>query len=507
MVDFLNELYGDALLITDLQELIESIRAEKYVDFREKWTALTEPLTEFCKRAETRETNSGSPVFVRLGKAVQCVNGAVCDMKAFADELTEIIPLMQTALESYGVIDVQEKNVRLFSSKAGFLSMQDVNKKVLYHSAIDPMLEAKSIAKRLYDPAKTRYFFLGCGLGYLPYYIYRLSDESADITIFHNHPSIVSYAKEYGVLDLIPENKLKVFCEANEEKLLKKFSSQREDENIEYYCMEDAINYLSPNGADKIRTFSIINATHTVYKDYLTVNTYRNLMNVKKDIYEYYPKSDNWIVVAAGPSLDAHLEHLIENKETHNVLCVGTVFKKLLNRGIRPDAVAIVDPQPRTWRQFEGIENENVPLFLNISGNWRFSEYYAGEKYLVPGLTIVDTKGRFKEEWITGGTVTSFAVEIAVKLGAKQIDLVGVDLAYPGEKTHAEGTMDNREISKEGMISVPCVSGGTVPTTEQFKTYIDDLSKKTNLYREVRFVNYSDGGAKIDNTVWYKKLQ
>ena len=103
MVDFLSEIYADAMLVTEVKELVEKLRAENYTDFAERWGKLIEALTDFCKRAMSREDSRGSEVFARLNKAVQCVKRPVPDMKAFTDELSDAVPVMYEVMRSFGI--------------------------------------------------------------------------------------------------------------------------------------------------------------------------------------------------------------------------------------------------------------------------------------------------------------------------------------------------------------------------------------------------------------------
>ena len=151
--------------------------------------------------------------------------------------------------------------------------------------------------------------------------------------------------------------------------------------------------------------------------------------------------------------MDDNLDFLKENQGKKTVIAVGTVFRKLLECGITPDLVAVLDPQERTYQQMEGLEGEKVPMLVAVTAYWKFAANYQGDKYLVPLVGVHEEKEK-EEPWVIGGTVTHLAIEAAVRFGAKKIYLVGVDLAYPNGLSHAEGTMDRTVKSTEDMLPV-----------------------------------------------------
>ena len=97
--------------------------------------------------------------------------------------------------------------------------------------------------------------------------------------------------------------------------------------------------------------------------------------------------------------------------------------------------------------------------------------------------------------------VSPFAIEVAVKMGAKSIELIGVDLAYPGEKTHAEGTMDNSGVNTNGMVKIKDVKGKEVYTSEVFVDCIEEIEELINENKNVRFYNKSKIGAYIKGCI------
>ena len=85
---------------------------------------------------------------------------------------------------------------------------------------------------------------------------------------------------------------------------------------------------------------------------------------------------------------------------------MGTVFRKLLENKIVPDMAAVLDPQERTYKQIEGLEDKKVPMLLAVTAYWKFAANYKGDKYLVP-LAGMHEEQENEEAWVIGRTVTS----------------------------------------------------------------------------------------------------
>ena len=208
------------------------------------------------------------------------------------------------------------------------------------------------------------------------------------------------------------------------------------------------------------------------------------------------------LIVGAGPSLDARMAEL-ENKDDDTIiLAVATVLKKLTNRGIIPDYAVVMDSQMRTFKQIEGLKIMDTPLLVDSTACWRFAEEYQGKRYIVYQKGFQEADRCAKEErcqqYETGGSVTTLALEIALRLGADSIYMLGVDLAYPDGISHATGTMDRMDRNTNGMKKVKSVNGDEVYTDLLFDSYRIWIENKIKEYPQVNFYNLSTCGAYIE---------
>ena len=512
MEDFIKEIYDDSNVIFEVKRCMEMVHRRDIKTMSQIWTDVTPKIVELCKKEQIVKS-IGTGLYSALLEA--CSRTRQEDYIALGDCLDTLMPALYAAVEDESCIDVSEGEWRLFSSRSGFLTIQRNSDKRTLMSAVDPMWDAYEHAKQIFDPRNNSFFIMGCELGYLAYQMYILSDKSLDIYIFEQDSDLVKYAFDYVVLSLIDENKLHIFVESDDIDLVDKFCMRYEEGSqyaIGYFCYDWAISGFSKEVQIIMQHFNIENDTAARGTMQAKINYYRNIRNIKKTIRDVTlpKKTSHFAVVAGGPSVDDHMERLRNIGEDTIIISVNTSHRKLLENGIIPDFVTTFDPSPKTYKHFEGLNDFRVPLIMYVTGNWRFSENYKGDKYLIsedykidniPGVDM--TK---RNNWYADGTVTSLAIEVAVKLGAMRIDLYGVDLSYPNGMSHASGTPDLHKMDTDCMRRVPSVDGGEVPIQENMVIYIDDICKQVAAYTDVLFVNYSNHGAVIDGTKWYRDL-
>lgn len=425
-----------------------------------------------------------------------------------ADTISEkILPIinewiMQT--EKLELID-SDNGWYMSSSASGYLYLIDKLNNINVHSTFAPMKQGYELAKKIYDPRYSTYVFLGCGLGYLPYQIYEMSGQYANIIIFEHNSELIEYGIKYGVLSRIADNKLKVF---HFEDIIG-FLKYIDNEETFFYLFDPLYNREVDEIDKRYLDFVRLNQnTKYTYNELCENNYWRNIKNACLFLTDLQlkEKRKEFIIVGAGPSVDDSLDYLKNNKGKKVIFAVGTIFKKLLSKGIVPDYVVVLDPQKRTLRQIEGLENESVPMILNATTYWGFAEEYNASKYLVysgDSFSKLDMYAKSNNQKViySGGTVTSMAVEVAVELGADTVELVGVDLSYPGNQSHSSDTMDYHSVENEHLIEVEGVNGENVYTDSLLLSYIHDLENQIDSHHGVKFYNHSKIGARIKGSI------
>lgn len=500
--EWLEEIYQDARVITRIKEAVRLLHAGDDIRGCDIWNGLIPEIRRICEKYDQISPGAGAGLMRFAGQVAQ--KGE--DYIAFADAMEEdLLPLLEVYMRARGHIHVEEGTLEIESSVAGYLSLRDVKNDYQIHGLADPMEDARVMAESVYRPELEEYCILGGGFGYLAYQIYLVSQGSAKIRIYETDSQIRLFAEHYGVLDWIPQENLYV---------------ERDTDILKFLCYVDQhptrcviSEWAQPFIPERERpAVEKVYVSYSILRDVVdtnfAVNFWRNLESGSKMISEL-PKPDSngdYMVVAAGPSLDLSMDFLIQNRERMKVIAVGTVFRKLLNRGIIPDYVAILESHELVYEQLRGIEEQKVPIVMPMCAYWKIAECYQGDIYLFPSCECQESveyarKNQMDDIWEVGGTVSFTAMELAVKLGAVKVYLLGLDLAYPDAISHAEDTPQRKKMNQQNLTMVEKVGGGQVYSDYGFTIYREAIEKYIAGNKKVKFYNLSKLGARIKGTV------
>jgi len=150
-------------------------------------------------------------------------------------------------------------------------------------------------------------------------------------------------------------------------------------------------------------------------------------------------------LAAAGPTLDKAGPLLGEIHKRCITVAVDTSLRFLVNRGFPPDFVVSVDPQFWNFRHLDRApapktcliaESAVYPPVLRQS----FERIYLCGSFFPLGRFLenqVDPKG----ELGAGGSVATSAWDFIRILGGREVWIAGLDLSFPGLKTHFHGAL------------------------------------------------------------------
>ena len=341
--------------------------------------------------------------------------------------------------------------------------------------------------------------------------IFRLSLFTVDYSIL---------AKNKKALFLVMEDNLKIKEQISIflnigvfDNYLIKFMDVNKNVDIYYNTTISLLNSIKATKYDFLRhLYMYINKT-TKYienkNNFLLFNKLKKELDFFKNIPVLY--------LAAGPSLDLNIDWIKKNQDRFFIVTIGSVYKKLLNSGIKVDLVTTLDEQKWLERvQFpdEIIEKsakntvflasaitsekiikklENKNLFLFEIYNPFFKNNYAFSSYSIGDMTL----------------------DILLQLNAKNIYLLGLDLALNQEtgETHSSEAgsgvskidLENKDKTPFGRKSLVTLKGNLqkeVKTIELFygsiKVIEEFLSKKD---KDVNVYNLSKNGAFFEGTI------
>ncbi|MFH0878193.1 MAG: 6-hydroxymethylpterin diphosphokinase MptE-like protein [Lentisphaerota bacterium] len=208
------------------------------------------------------------------------------------------------------------------------------------------------------------------------------------------------------------------------------------------------------------------------------------------------------VVVGAGPSLQEALPFLARAKNHFVILSTGTALRPLQKAGIRPDIVMSVDGSKKTAPQFE---TDCSDLFLACSSLSfppilsKFKGIFSASMSANPISEWLNGFGDPKGTLIAAGTVTTTAMDLALRMGCNPVICLGADLSFKDDgTTHVANSMyQGSKLDPSKLIPVPGNFKDQVLTTAQFKCYIDLMEDFIGAQPDTRFVNCTTGGARI----------
>lgn len=199
------------------------------------------------------------------------------------------------------------------------------------------------------------------------------------------------------------------------------------------------------------------------------------------------------LVLAAGPSLDRVLPFLPDLARRCVVIAVDTAVRACVRAGVEPDFILLVDPQYWAWRHLDGLECPKSVLITESAAWPAVFRFNCRAVFLCSSLFPL---GRFLEERTgkkgelgAGGSVSTTAWDFACHLGSTRIYMAGLDLGYPGRRTHFSGgifeerahvascrlapaeTAGYLALYGAGPYPVPDYRGGTVLTDKRLILY------------------------------------
>lgn len=277
------------------------------------------------------------------------------------------------------------------------------------------------------------------------------------------------------------------------------------DETLEFLriCRKAAVDHIMMRNTQKI--FANVMAKNLFSNAKFLLDGYKTTQ-----LIQVIPRDIPGILVAAGPSLNKNIKDLKKACGKALIIAVDTAVKPLIREGIMPDLIMIIDAvKPVELFKIEG--SQDIPLVSTVIASSEVLEYHKGKKFFFNGeyAFTENILLRSKEAFGTlssGGSVATNAFSLLHKIGMTRIILVGQDLAYTNNRTHADGTFSDKmeEVNTRGMYMVEGNCEEKVPIAEDLKQFLDWYNNIIPAIQErvpdFHVINATEGGAKIKNT-------
>ncbi|MBN2545358.1 MAG: motility associated factor glycosyltransferase family protein [Spirochaetes bacterium] len=409
-----------------------------------------------------------------------------------------------------------------------------INNKYI-HSKISPLNEADNFIHQ----GKNLIIIFGIGLAYHikniiknnynsyfiiyePYKeIYDFINKSKDNDFLYNSPNICT-------LNLINYNKIFNFINSNVSTGNLKFITYS---NLGYKSLLPAIEseyYKSVKQIYELHIKNLLTESNFIplwSKNFLFNSSMLNkipvLLPVKKII-----DNNLLVIIGAGPSMMYDIDIIKKLRGKITVFAVDTAVKPLLNKKIIPDCIITLDSQYYTINDFIKNIPEESYIFADIICYPEIAKIYKNIYFTIANNLLKDTLLNyfFKINNIniygmnTGGTVSDYALSLAILLGYKNIYFSGLDLSYPYLQTHASGTpfyekniiesdyiktmqskMINNISERELSYEQSKIKDKKILTDFVLKSYAFYLTKFIEEHNDINFYTNTHYGLKIEN--------
>ncbi|WP_410689966.1 motility associated factor glycosyltransferase family protein [Campylobacter lari] len=227
-------------------------------------------------------------------------------------------------------------------------------------------------------------------------------------------------------------------------------------------------------------------------------------------------KIENAIIVSTGPSLMKQLPLLKEYANKASIICADSAYPILAKHNIKPDYVLSLERIEKTSEFFNNDfkEFDKGILFLLVSMVFpKTIEYLKrnNRQFMLVHRPLPFAQSLNMNDYGylgTGMSVANMAYELAVKLGHKNIILIGQDLAYDENgKSHPKDyhyfKEDFEGSRKQGLFITAYGGNGKVETNKWWKVFKETFEKDIALMNPlgINTYNATEGGARIEGSI------
>ena len=214
--------------------------------------------------------------------------------------------------------------------------------------------------------------------------------------------------------------------------------------------------------------------------------------------------SGMFYIAAAGPTLSENYQRLISRKKGELLIAVDAAVKPLLANNVYPDIVVTIDGERDPVLAMLDVDLQSLsdtPLVYFPIAHRDVLLHWPGPRYVAYSNSPLYEDLLFKhpkELLYSSGTVLHVAVDVAVKMGAGKVCLMGADFSFPNDQTHVSNAVYcqpvEHQVNQEWLVNG---SGEQVRTSKNLRGYLCDLERYITKHKQVEFHNMSRSGAFI----------
>ncbi|WP_102692928.1 motility associated factor glycosyltransferase family protein [Rummeliibacillus pycnus] len=397
-------------------------------------------------------------------------------------------------------------NIEILPTKTEYKTMKIDG--YFIHSSYNPIREAEKFAKSNYVAGKTHILY-GYGLGYFALELLKHFQHKEKLIIIE--PFLAIEEKRSDIL-YIDKNDIE-----NVQLLLAKYIDITEPAVLlksPNYDKIDQDKYLDIAKFVKNQVISNKVARNTInhFANQWFENIVHNLYFATKDysIKELKDKYDCPIVIASGgPSLTKQLKYIKQYRDKMLLIAAGSTINSLLAANIVPDLVVSIDGGQPNLNHFKDLYTDEIMFMYGLTSKYEIREHFKAPSFFFgsEGEGVNSELAQVIKDPLVivsgGSSVAVFCLTIASYITTGKIALIGQDLAYTNNQSHASNNKGAKILSKEEIekrkIEIEGYYGEKVYSDAPFITMKNDFELTMSILLKDREVfNCTEGGAKIE---------
>lgn len=402
------------------------------------------------------------------------------------------------------------------------------------HSRHDPISEAARHLSRISirDDNQVILFF-GAGLGYVIRLF--LNERTNRCIWFESDPNLLYAALGLNDFRDVLNDRLSVRTILPDEKFLEERLAKFRNQEIEFYVQDSTFSGNPFYGAAKkiieryLNKKSVNLATMTRFDRNWTSNIIKNFYHLARAkpvslLFDRF-RDVTALICGAGPSLGDSVDQIREYRDRFLLIAVDTALIPLTAAGIDPDITVTVDPQPLNRNYIEGYEGKSLFVcdpttsYLSLRLLPEDRLYFYRSPFRISELFFRHLRVS-AGDIAFGGSVSTNAYDLAIKLGCRNILLVGQDLSFSNGLAHVKGAVleealslkesrlfrrelhNHRQLHALPVRLLPSIDGTqSVPTNDKLKIFYEWFNSRfyADCRSGVSIVNCTKSGARFEH--------
>lgn len=414
--------------------------------------------------------------------------------------------------------EIDTSHVEVLTSETGIPTARVTTKegeKVFLNDLKDPVARAKEHVEKLELIGNNGSVLLGFGLGYLALEIVKSMDEGHLLITCETDPAIFKVALEQVDLEPVLESRrveIVVGKEIDISAIILALS-------IKYLTAKVSLVKFHPSfsidpetynslqkRAQEMATYIQVNANTVLYAGKemagnILANTPEIIRSAGvKRLFSKF-KDIPAIVVGAGPSLDKNVAFLKNIKDKAVIIPVDKALDLLLPLGITPHLVPSLDFEKANYDANYASLQMDDKLFMVFTQTLyhKITKIFWGPKFSMNQTgnlsSVLSYYWGDKGSVSSGMNVGHLAFGMARAMGCNPIILVGMDLAFTGDKSHAEDLEGEFKYSPTEQFTSEGIFGEMVKSDAAFRSFVMDINKEIK-HTDALCIDATEGGAR-----------